>query len=203
MISPPRDFDAEAATWDEVEKRRHVAAAVAAGIIQHLPLQPSWRVLDVGCGTGLVTLALAPHAGPVVALDHSAAMLAELRRKLAPGAAPQVTPVHGSLDSWTDPTADFDLIVCTQTLTHVASIDATLAQIRLRLRPGGRIALAEMDGGPISPAGLGCRREELAHRVQAAGFIVATVADVITFPGPGAVAASRRQHYYVLTAALG
>ncbi|RPI79050.1 MAG: class I SAM-dependent methyltransferase [Desulfobacteraceae bacterium] len=50
--------------------------------LQKVPLQPDWTVLDVGCGTGVVTLPLAKKVKQVTALDMSEPMLKHLKEKL-------------------------------------------------------------------------------------------------------------------------
>jgi predicted TPR repeat methyltransferase len=53
-------------------------------------------VLDVGAGTGRFVLALAPHVRQVTALDHSAAMLAVLRRKIEQQQVPNISLVEAA-----------------------------------------------------------------------------------------------------------
>ena len=55
-----RNFDQEAAKWDQVPERVKVARDIAHSVIQEIILTPDMDVLDFGCGTGLLTFALQP-----------------------------------------------------------------------------------------------------------------------------------------------
>ena len=74
-----RNFDAVAGNWDEEPRRVKVATEVAAAIRSTLHLSNAWDALDMGCGTGLVTLSLAPQLGSITGIDSSSAMLAKLQ----------------------------------------------------------------------------------------------------------------------------
>ncbi len=62
-------FDPAAAEWDNNPGRVNLARAVGEGIERAIPLEPNWRVLDYGAGTGLLTLNLQPRVASLVALD--------------------------------------------------------------------------------------------------------------------------------------
>ena len=55
-------FDHAAATWDLEDRRVALAHALAQAIAVRVPLAKGHSVLDFGCGTGLVTLELAPRS---------------------------------------------------------------------------------------------------------------------------------------------
>ncbi|HWI61325.1 MAG TPA: methyltransferase domain-containing protein [Symbiobacteriaceae bacterium] len=97
------------------------------------------RALDVGCGSGLLTSALAPHYGEVVGIDISQEMLALAR---ATRGAPNITYLemdahHPALGQ------PFDLIVSRTTLHHLADLPAVLEAWKALLAPGGRLVLLD------------------------------------------------------------
>lgn len=139
-------FDHAAATWDEQPVRITLALAIAQTIIAQTPVRPDMTAVDYGCGTGLVTLALQPAVQRIIGVDSSPAMLAKLQEKIA---ALGVTNVETRLlDLATQPPpndAPADLIVSAMTLHHIAEIPRLLAALVQWLRPGGYLALADLD----------------------------------------------------------
>lgn len=97
------------------------------------------RILDLGCGTGLLTRSLAGPAREVVGVDPSATMLGHARRQ--PG-ADLVTWVLGDAGA-IPPAADLDLVLCTGNAIMHVDTDALpfmLQQVSAGLRPGGVLA---------------------------------------------------------------
>ncbi|MDQ2809072.1 MAG: class I SAM-dependent methyltransferase [Chloroflexota bacterium] len=97
------------------------------------------RILDLGCGTGLLTCELATGGRQVVGIDPAPAMLAVARRQ--PG-ADQVQWVEGDAGVLGTPAAD--LLIMTGNVAQVFLDDdewaATLHAIHVALRPGGHLA---------------------------------------------------------------
>jgi SAM-dependent methyltransferase len=97
------------------------------------------RILDLGCGTGLLTRELANPGRQVVGVDPAPAMLAFARRQ--PGAE-RVQWVEGDASALGTPEAD--LLVMTGNVAQVFLDDGdwltTLLAIHAALRPGGYLA---------------------------------------------------------------
>jgi trans-aconitate 2-methyltransferase len=109
-----------------------------AAVLDRLPLAGDERVLDAGCGTGRVTellLARLPR-GRVVALDASAAMLAEARGRLA-RFAEQVDYVQADLATPLPLEGKVDAVLSTATFHWVLDHDALFANLATVLEPGG------------------------------------------------------------------
>jgi ubiquinone/menaquinone biosynthesis C-methylase UbiE len=102
------------------------------------------RLLDAGCGTGLSTAALlaaAPEA-EIIAVDGSAGMLAEARRKQWPDS---VRFVHSYIERIADAGVEgpFDGIFAAYLIRNIDDRDAQLRAFRELLRPGGTLAVHE------------------------------------------------------------
>jgi len=111
-----------------------------------LALRAGERVLDVGCGSGLLAHDMALQVGlegQVVGIDLSADML-DLGRERCAG-MDQVDLRQGKIPGLPVEDGDFDAAACTQLLLFVADVDAALADIHRALKPGGRLAVIETD----------------------------------------------------------
>jgi SAM-dependent methyltransferase len=98
-------------------------------------------VLDLGCGTGRHALWLASAGAAVTAVDFSAGMLAEARRK--PGAEAIRFVVH-DLHRPLPFAAEFDLVLSGLVLEHLRELGGFFAEARRVLRPGGRAVVSAM-----------------------------------------------------------
>jgi SAM-dependent methyltransferase len=95
----------------------------------------SLDVLDLGAGSGSLTLALPGYAGQVVAAEPSLNLLTELRR-----AAPEIPAVRAGAESLPFADGGFD-VVTVATAFHWFEPDRALPEIARVLRPGGHLAL--------------------------------------------------------------
>ena len=107
------------------------------------------RVLDVGCGSGVVTREIARRvgsAGWAVGLDPSPALLA-VARELAreAGLADRVEFREGSALRLPFPDAFFDAVVCATVLSHVPNGVTAISELVRVLRPGGRLGVFDFD----------------------------------------------------------
>ncbi len=106
-------------------------------------IEPGHRVLDVGCGTGVLARAAAERVGPtgcVVGLDPSEQMLAVARCK-----ASDVTWQLGRAEALPFDDASFDVAVSQFAMMFFESRPAAIAEMLRVLRPRGRLAVAVWD----------------------------------------------------------
>ena len=118
------------------------AEHAAAGLLHAARLPPGARVLDVGCGSGLLARRLVEAGFDVVGVDASSAMI-DLARTQAPGARLEVLALPtGRLPDAPGglPSADAVSIVLND-LDGTESIIAALGELAAALRPGGLLAL--------------------------------------------------------------
>ncbi len=129
-----REWDA--ATYDRIADPM---TRWGSAVLDRLPLVGDERVLDAGCGSGRVTEQLLERLpmGHVVALDASAAMVAEARRRLV-AAGERVTFVVADLLEPL-PIEPLDAILSTATFHWVTDHDALFSNLAAVLRPGGRL----------------------------------------------------------------
>lgn len=145
MSNAFRNFDTNAATWDDVPRRVTLARDIAAAIRKQIPLTPQMDVLDFACGTGLVSLQLLPFVGSIVGMDSSQGMLDVFAAKAAQ--FPQNTVrtqfidvAHGDVLTGT-----YDLIVCSMAFHHMPDVAPILSQFYACTRSGGYLCVADLD----------------------------------------------------------
>lgn len=111
--------------------------ALGAGVLEWLAPQPGERILDLGCGDGLLTAKLVAAGAEVIGVDASEDMVATARSR---GIDARVCNAEAlPFDN------EFDAVFSNAALHWVRDQDAMLAGVRRALKPGGRF-VAEMGG---------------------------------------------------------
>ena len=121
-----------------------IFAPFAEGLVALAAPPSGARVLDVACGTGVVTRAAAQRVGTtgrVVGLDLSAAMLAVAR--VVPSEPGAIIEWHeGNALALPFPDQTFDLVTCQQGVQFFPDRAAGLREMHRVLASGGRVALS-------------------------------------------------------------
>ncbi len=128
----------EAGWRDQLEPAHSLMLDMAA-------LRPGERVLDVACGTGLVSFRAAQAVGAkgaVVGTDISGEMVETARRGAVLRELAHARFERGDAESLPLPDAGFDAAVCALGLMYVPDPVRALCEMRRLLRPGGRAAAA-------------------------------------------------------------
>jgi SAM-dependent methyltransferase len=122
-----------AAEYDATFAR--ASAPFVDGLLDAAGASPGMRVLDLCCGTGVLTAAAAERGAEVIGLDFSSAMLAEARRR-----HPHLRFEEGDAEAlpWAD--ASFDAVVSNFGIHHVPRPERAVAEALRVLRPSGRFA---------------------------------------------------------------
>ncbi len=109
-------------------------------VAKYFPRQPGKVCIDLGCGSGHYTAALARLGHRVFAADISQARLdAAARKPCVPG---EIVPMLTDIEDVTLPDSSLDFAMCNFVLEHVADPFAVIDEILRLLRPGGEMVLA-------------------------------------------------------------
>jgi ubiquinone/menaquinone biosynthesis C-methylase UbiE len=167
------DFAAMAEILDlDAEVLHSYLSEVIAWVHELAAGSPRRRILDVGSGTGTGALALVRRfeGADVIALDMSARLLDRLSEKARDlGVADRIRTVQADLDAAWPAIDTVDLVWASSSLHHMADPGRVLTEVFATLRPGGLLAVAEIDSFPrFLPDDLGIGRPGLEARCHAA-----------------------------------
>jgi SAM-dependent methyltransferase len=139
-------------------------------------------VVDLGCGTGVFALAVAPRSGRVVAVDVSPAMAAVVRAKVAEFEIGNVDVVEAGFLSYEHTRDPVDFVFTRNALHHLPDFwkGVALARIASLVRPGGILRLHDLVFD-FEPA-------DARERVEA------WMAGAVTDPAAGFTAAELAEH---------
>ncbi len=133
-------FSSASGQWDRLREdlfgeRIHLAALLSL-------LDDRMVVGDLGCGTGQMSEALAPHVARVVAVDGSADMLRAARARLQSHAHVDVR--QGALEALPMGDAELDAAIVSLVLHHQPEPVRVLTEAARVLKPGGRVLVVDM-----------------------------------------------------------
>jgi len=120
-------------------------APAQAGLLACAGLSPGERVLDVACGTGVITLDAAARVSPggdVVGVDLSGRMVQAAQQRAAQARCSNVRFERMDAECLELPDHSFDVAMCALGLMYVPNPDRALLEMRRILRERGRIILA-------------------------------------------------------------
>src|SRR5215211_7353345 len=171
------NFDERAKDWDSDPQKVERAHAVAEAIRKAVPLSPSMKALEYGCGTGLLSFALQSDLGQITLADTSQGMLEVLANKITDAEVRNMHPVRLDLESDPIPAERFDLMYSLMTLHHIHNVKKVLIKFYDLLVPQGYLLVADLDreDGSFHTDGTtdvhqGLDRAELQKTVEELGF---------------------------------
>jgi predicted TPR repeat methyltransferase len=135
-------------------------------IVRHaLPGDKKWRVLDLGCGTGLVGAAIAPFARQMVGVDLSAGMLERAR---ALNLYQRLEHQDLLMMMRGEPSSSYDVIIAADVLIYLGRIDEMMIEAKRLLVPGGVFAFSieAIDSGIAAQLG---KDKQLGYRLEKSG----------------------------------
>lgn len=131
----------------EAELMVRNAATYADFLIPHL--KPGFHLLDIGCGSGTITVGLAPLVGQVVGIDLDEEEFAEARRYVRQQGLTNLEFRAGSVYALDLPAAHFDACLCHSVLEALDHPLDALLEIKRVLKPVGLLGVACVEYGGL------------------------------------------------------
>lgn len=151
---------AELAKFQDLASRWWDANSEFKPLHQINPLRLNWindripldgaRVLDVGCGGGILAESMAEKGADVLGIDLAEAPLAVARlHALESGATLEYREISAE-DCAVEKPAEFDCVTCLELLEHVPDPASTVAACAAMVKPGGRVFFSTLNKNPKS-----------------------------------------------------
>lgn len=168
-------FNDEAADWDSNPFVQAATTLAHKTYLSRLPPDtlPSYDILDLGCGTGLLSLLLAPSVRSVTAVDTASGMIEVLNAKLTASDIKNIRGVYALLEDPNDsrlaadpitgsvvPERRFDLVVSHLVLHHIPELEPVFKTIHGLLKEGGKVMVTDFED-----FGLEARRFHPEHKM--------------------------------------
>lgn len=107
---------------------------------------PDAIVLDMGCGAGHASFAVAPYAKEVVAYDIAPPMLATVQAAAKERGLANIRTQQGAAESLPFVDHSFDWVISRMSAHHWHDVPLALAEVRRVLKPGGRVLFIDIAG---------------------------------------------------------
>lgn len=139
-----KDFFAhKAGEYEQNKNRVDNVSNIAKALLDAVPLNADMEIMDFGSGTGLLLERIAPHVKKITAVDISQAMNKQLEAKRQQLDCEldmvEMDLEHSMMER------QFDGIISSMTLHHIRDTEGMFKKFYQLLKPGGFIALADLD----------------------------------------------------------
>ena len=174
----PEDWNKSAENWDDDADVKFYAEQAFASLNLCINIRDaSWklkRVLDFGCGTGLLAEKVSPYVKEVIAVDTSGKMIAALTKKKIRN----VTAIHAdildnSFQHGRNFFSEFDLVYASSVCSFLPSYEHAVTVLTRALRPGGHFV--QWDWQASDNDGFGLTENQISNalkRVQLSSILV-------------------------------
>jgi ubiquinone/menaquinone biosynthesis C-methylase UbiE len=173
-------FDAVAGRWEDM-RRQFFGEGVRRAAIDAAQIAPGSVVVDVGTGTGFLADAALDAGARVIAVDASAGMLDQVRRRLS-GRSIEVR--EGDVEALPVDSGEADAVLANMVLHHAPDPARAIGEMARALKPGGRLVITDADTHTHEwlrieqhDRWLGFERDDVARWFREAGLDGVSVGD--------------------------
>ena len=168
-------FDSRAREWDKDKMHTKRSVAIAAELEKMIPVNRSWKAMEYGAGTGILSFLLKDWFSEITLMDNSQEMIAVCNEKAKYHKIKNFKPLWFDLEKMTFD-GKFDIIYNQMVLHHVNDIEAIINTFYSLLNTGGYLAIADLyseDGsfhGSEVKVHWGFDTDKLTNILKNAGF---------------------------------
>ena len=160
-------FNDKAKTWDDSPNRLELVKAFLDELNMHAYVNKDMKVLDFGCGTGLVGLTFCDTAKEVLFIDTSHGMLEVLAQKVKIANTKNAKIIKGDISEAGIEENSIDLIFSLMAFHHVKNIPSVLKTFYSIMKTGASVVIADL----VTEDGSFHKNEDIAHKGFNIGYI--------------------------------
>lgn len=134
------------AASDYLTSTVHATGADLQKLATLVQAKPNSKILDLGCGAGHVSYAVAPFAKEVIAYDLTAEMLATVAEAASQKGIPNITTVQGNAESLPFVEEEFDFVISRYSAHHWLEIGTALKEVTRVLKREGNALFIDICG---------------------------------------------------------
>lgn len=138
-------FDEASKTWDLKPSSLAIAKACVENINKTIKLKDNAKILDYGCGTGLVAFSLSNVTNEVIGMDNSAGMVEQFNKKALELNFSNIKAIKHNIENEDLPQNEFDLITISMSLHHIKDTNMFIKKAYNALTTNGYLAINDLD----------------------------------------------------------
>ena len=137
-------FDQVANRYDTPDKIKRSEEFVKK-LLELIPINKNFKVMDIGAGTGLVDVVLSKYTGQIYAFDLSEGMLKVFEEKIKKNGIENIKIFKKDVLNEDFSERDFDLVITSMTFHHLDNPEEALRKIKDYLKDGGYVAIIDLE----------------------------------------------------------
>ena len=137
-------FDNVAQDWESKPSRVLIAKSSVDNIIETIDLKHDFKILDYGCGTGLIGFGLSNETNTVIGMDYSIGMVEKFNSKAKELGFTNISAIQHNINEQELPQNEFDLIAISMTLHHIKDTEMFIKKAKSALKNGGYLCINDL-----------------------------------------------------------
>ena len=137
-------FDNVAKDWESKPSRVQIAKSSVDNIIEIVDLKADFKILDYGCGTGLVGFGLSNETNTVIGMDYSIGMVEKFNAKAKELNFTNISAIQHNINEEDLPQNEFDVIAISMTLHHIKDTNMFIQKAKKSLKAGGYLCINDL-----------------------------------------------------------